>query len=895
MDINYLLFLQRIREITGGVFDTFFLKATLCGESIITFLLLAGIYWCVSKRTGQYMFFNIAFASSLNQSLKKVFHIERPWIRDARVVPVQEAVPGAGGYSMPSGHTTRAVAVWGAAGTSILHHNSYHKDKNRRRRILSVLLWGVACVVMFSRNYLGVHTPQDVVVALLLGMLLLYVTEKVLQWVDAVDADDGDEKEKKNPSKSNRDLIVLAVGSLLLLLPMLRYGCLSNTGAGFGFLLGWVLERRFVKFEVEAGKLEKAIRFIIGGAVIVIIVTSMSPMLVLWMPSRYAGFFTMFAVAMFISVIYPFLFSAGGSYGKYRRAIVTVMILAGICLCAATIYKVRLQQDAVPPQDTVAEETSEVQPEVQEDSVDVSQYITGNVKIIAHRGYSSVYPENTLAAFAGAVDIGADMIELDVQETKDGVIVVFHDDNLSRVTGQEGAIADYTYDELSAMDAGSWFSEDFAGERIPTLAEVMDLMKDTDMDIYLELKDIGEVDGFEESVLQVVDEYDMRERCLFASFQYSYLQTYENIDASINTLLNTTSEAVDLAETFPADYYGLYDSVITSEQVADIYNAGKHAYVWTVSEPSDMKRVMDMGVEGIVTNYPGRAKVAIRDEYSILSDCYVNSFAMPGLYDGSAGAAAKADITIEDKIVQGLTRIGDELVISAYSSSGEENSILYRMNTEGNLREIVNLGFKAHTGGVSYDVQHDLLWITGPEGHVYALSWEQIVNSTDNQAGDIQVDFDAGLLNHNESKVASFLTVYNEHLYVGSYVDGANGMLKEYDITNPEEPLYVGECQIPERIQGITFAKVNGKTQMLLSQGYQTEDASLLVFDYTKGTESYTEPRLQFTLPEGAEQIQAVDNSNLYILFESAVRPYRATARVVNDQIYLLSLGNILK
>ena len=753
---------------------------------------------------------------------------------------------------MPSGHTTRAVAVWGAAGTSFWNHNSYQKDKNRRRRILSVLLWGVACVVMFSRNYLGVHTPQDVVVALLLGILLLYMTGKLLQWVESADAD---EKEKKIHREGNRDLIVLAVGSLLLFLPMLRYGCLSNTGAGFGFLLGWVLERRFVKFEVEVGKLEKGIRFIIGGAVIVIIVTSLSPMLALWIPSHYAGFFTMFTVAMFISVIYPFLFSGGGSYGKHRRAVFTALILTGICLFAATIYKVHRQQENVPPQSTK------------------------DVKIIAHRGYSSVYPENTLAAFAGAVDIGADMIELDVQETKDGVIVVFHDDDLSRVTGQEGTIADYTYEELLAMDAGSWFSEDFAGEKIPTLAEVMSLVKDTDMDIYLELKDIGEVEGFEESVLQVVDEYGMRDRCLFASFQYNYLQTYENIDASINTLLNTTSESIDLAESSPADYYGLYDSVITQEQVTDIYNAGKHAYVWTVSEPSDMKRVRDMGVEGIVTNYPGRAKVAIRDEYRILSDCYVNSFALPGLYNGSAGAAAKTDIVVEDKIVQGLTRIGDELVLSAYSSSEEENSILYRMDTEGNLREIVNLGFKAHTGGVSYDVQHDLLWITGPEGHVYALSWEQIVNSMDNQAGDIQVDFDAGLLNHNESKVASFLTVYNGHLYVGSYVDGANGMLKEYDITNPVEPLYVGECQIPERIQGITFSKVNGKTQMLLSQGYQTEDASLLVFDYNKDTESYTEPRMQFTLPEGVEQIQAVDNSNLYILFESAVRPYRATAR----------------
>ena len=210
------------------------------------------------------------------------------------------------------------------------------------------------------------------------------------------------------------------------------------------------------------------------------------------------------------------------------------------------------------------------------------------------------------------------MIELDVQLTGDGQVVVFHDNDLLRITGCEGTVADYSLVELEQMDAGIWFDPGFEGEQIPTLAEVLELVRDSDLNIYLELKDIGSVEGFEETVLNVVREYDMQDRCLMASFQYEYLRHFKELDENIQTLFNTSSGSLALAEDFPADYYGLNAEMITADQVEAVHGAGSRAYVWTVNTPVQMRNVAAMGVDGIVTNYPGLARVALQPEYAYL-------------------------------------------------------------------------------------------------------------------------------------------------------------------------------------------------------------------------------------------------------------------------------------
>ncbi len=288
-----------------------------------------------------------------------------------------------------------------------------------------------------------------------------------------------------------------------------------------------------------------------------------------------------------------------------------------------------------------------------------------------------------------------------------------------------------------------------------------------------------------------------------------------------------------------------------------------------------------MGADAVVTDRPGLAKVIRHPQYQYLADNFECAILMPGLY------GPEIPEQCADMIVQGLTKAGNRLAVSAYSKSGESNSILYVTDLSGKLWKIVDLGFKAHTGGIAYDEEHGLLWVTGPEGKVYAVSWQDILS--DAYQGEILVSFDGGLVNHNGSKVASFLALSEGELFVGSYVNGAEGALNRYDLSDVHNPRLVSTVAIPERIQGITFKRdaAQGKRYMLLSQGYQTEDSHLLKFLYEEQTQRYEEPVETNTLPEGAEQIQMTADG-MYILFESAVRPYRATARIPNDQIWLV-------
>lgn len=145
---------------------------------------------------------------------KEYLPIDRPWVRDERVRPVQEAIAAAAGYSFPSGHTQRAVATWGTLGTT---------QWKKHRKGLGVICWSVVLLIAFSRNYLGVHTPQDVLFAAGLGILILCITDKVLIWAEG---------------ESHRDMIVAAVGCVLCIVPMFWLGCLTYAGSGVGFLFG---------------------------------------------------------------------------------------------------------------------------------------------------------------------------------------------------------------------------------------------------------------------------------------------------------------------------------------------------------------------------------------------------------------------------------------------------------------------------------------------------------------------------------------------------------------------------------------------------------------------------------------------------------------------------------
>lgn len=855
MDISYLLFLQKVREATGGIFSNMALAFTSLGETTVTYLILAWIYWCVDKSAGQLMALHTSVACTYNHLLKNIFKIERPWKRDLRIVPVQEALAKAGGYSFPSGHTARATAIWGSLGAVLW---------NRREKVLSVFCWIVVIGVALTRNFLGVHTPQDVAVSFGIGILLILILIKVQRWSEA---------------EANRDILVGALGCLLCFLPMLKVGCFSNAGAGMGFWIGWVLERHFIRFDMcESGR-QRIIRFVPGIFGMLFLQQVFQATLGLMMQGKYAGFFASFALSVFIMAVYPFLFKLWETNTVRKE-----WLRGASVVCAVGSMLLMLAVSCVSywfvHRDTEAETVTEQLSVENYSKIDLTQeYDT--MQVIAHRGYSEVYPENTLAAFAGAIDIGVDYIELDVQMSADGVIVVFHDNDLKRITGQEGMIANYTYEQLLQMDAGSWFQAVYAGEKIPTLQETLELISDSNCNIYLELKDIGDRDGFVEQTVELTKQYGMEQRCLFASFRYDYLRQIKELDNRLLTLYNTSSGKTSLPEEYPAEFYGLYVESVSSEIIKTIHEAHSRVFVWTVETPAQISIVRAMGADGVVTNRTGLAKVMVHPEYSYLTDHYENSYVLPGLYGKDLPDLCN------DMVVQGFTKAGNYMVVSAYSKSGEHNSILYVLDRNGMLLHIIDLQFQAHTGGIAYDEDRNLLWITGANGTVCAVDWGEIVHNE--YQGNIMVSFDAELKNHNDSKVASFLTYDHGELFVGSYVGGANGKLRRYGLTDPANPNLLSEMEIPQRIQGVTFAwdEETHTRYILMSQGYQTEDSNLLWFVYSEDVLSYTEPLESYVMPEGIEQIDMSANG-LYVLFDSASRPYRKTARVVNDRIYLL-------
>ncbi len=853
MDISYLVFLQRVREATGGVFTNMALTVTTLGESLVTYLLLAWVYWCVDKAAGQLAAFHLSLACTFNTFLKNVCRVERPWVRDARVVPVEAALAGAGGYSFPSGHTARAAAVWGSVGTAFWRG---------REKALSAFCWLVVLAVALSRNFLGVHTPQDVAVSLLVAAGLLLVLPRAQAWAER---------------KAGRDIALCAAGCFLCFVPMLKVGCIPNAGAGMGFLIGWLIERRYVRFAACGNLAHRFKRFLPGAACVLFLLQTMQTFLAYVVRGKYAGFFASFALAVFIMAGYPFLFGLWETGTAAARKRLAAACLAGV-LAVGLIMSLTGYRYA--HRETAAQETTEEAKEPAAYPLIPIEQDFDTMRVIAHRGYSAAYPENTLAAFAGAIDIGADYIELDVQMTADGVIVVFHDGDLARLTGSEGTVADSTYEQLSQLNVG--------GEKIPTLEEALELIRESSCNVYLEMKDIGERDGYVEQTLRTAESCGMKERCIFASFRYDYLWRIKEADPHVPTLYITSSGDVRLPEKYPAEFYGLNVESVSAELVQAIHEAGGRAFVWTLETPAQIDAVRRMGADGVVTNRAGMARVFVHPEYECLADNYESSFALPGLYGNDLPELCG------DMVVQGLVKAGSYIAISAYSKSGEHDSILYLLNGSGQLLDIVDLQFRAHTGGIAYDEERNLLWVTGPDGMVYALDWGEITGGV--YQGDIKAAFDAGLQNHNGSRVASFLTYDHGELFVGSYVDGDMGKLRRYAVTDDLQTELLSEAEIPQRIQGITFAweEETQTRYMLLSQGYQTEDSALLGFVYTDGCGAYTDPLISQVMPEGIEQID-MSGKGLYVLFESASRPYRETARIPNDQVYLLRWPGIME
>ena len=232
---------------------------------------------------------------------------------------------------------------------------------------------------------------------------------------------------------------------------------------------------------------------------------------------------------------------------------------------------------------------------------------------IAHRGWSARYPENTLPAFRGAVEAGADLIELDVQCTRDGHAVVLHDTTVDRTTDGSGRVCDFSLQEVKRLDCGGWFSPVFRGERVPTLGETIEALKDAPVKFCVEVKG-RDAEGTQQTVartIQVVQEYNVLERCILTSFLPEALTLARRLEPLIPTALDPDEEtrfaAWDLCAQvlrIGGNILSLRHDWLTQALVDEVHAHGIPVWTWTVNEPEAMRRAVAFGVDGIMTDDP---------------------------------------------------------------------------------------------------------------------------------------------------------------------------------------------------------------------------------------------------------------------------------------------------
>ncbi|HSJ21104.1 MAG TPA: glycerophosphodiester phosphodiesterase family protein [Nocardioidaceae bacterium] len=248
----------------------------------------------------------------------------------------------------------------------------------------------------------------------------------------------------------------------------------------------------------------------------------------------------------------------------------------------------------------------------------------GGVLNVAHRGASSEVAENTLAAVRRAVELGADLVEIDVRRSKDGALVLMHDATLTRTTDVQRVfprrapwrVGDFTYDELKRLDAGSWRASTFEGERVATLEEVLDVIGPSKTGLLLELKSpelypgiVADVVAQMRDLRRLVDPALAEGRMVVQSFDVAAMKEHKTLAPSVPVgLLGTASRANLPALGTWADQLNPSHFSVDKGYVDQVHRAGMQCLVWTVDRPPAMRRALRIGVDGVITNRPSSLK-----------------------------------------------------------------------------------------------------------------------------------------------------------------------------------------------------------------------------------------------------------------------------------------------
>ncbi|GAA2007590.1 glycerophosphodiester phosphodiesterase [Brevibacterium samyangense] len=248
---------------------------------------------------------------------------------------------------------------------------------------------------------------------------------------------------------------------------------------------------------------------------------------------------------------------------------------------------------------------------------------------VAHRGASFEAPENTRTAFRRAIEQGADLIETDVHRTADGVLVLVHDDTLERTTNVREvfpgrtsyAVADFTWDELQQLDAGSWKGTEFAGERIPSLAQFLDLLQGCRTGLLLEVKDPTLYPGMAADLVAVLEASEqfvepalVSGKLIVQSFHWDFVREFHALMPAVPVGYLALPEWEPHAEDAAwLATYNPYYRAASPELMERVHELGMRSFPWTVNEPEEMHAVLDAGADGIITDKPLVLEQVVRE------------------------------------------------------------------------------------------------------------------------------------------------------------------------------------------------------------------------------------------------------------------------------------------
>ncbi len=627
-----------LESIRNPVLDGFFSLITHLGSETLFIAVAIVVFWCVGKKEGYYLMTVGFFGTVINQFLKLLFRIPRPWVLDPEFTIVEAAREGASGYSFPSGHTQSVVGVMGCPARF---------TRSKGLRIVCIVLIALTAL---SRMYLGVHTPLDVGVSLVIGTALVLVL-----WPIFRDSD----------SKPRRMMAVMAGLSLFALAYVLYVelypwgadvdqhnltsgikNAYTMLGCSLGVVCTCLIESRCICFDTRAPLTGQIAKTVVGLALVLGLKAGLKPLcLALFGGHVAATALRYFLLVLFAGCLWPLTFPwfAKGCPmpKKMKKALkIVAIVIATLAVLAGYLFWEATRDTSRAPIETDGATNSLITP-------------LGETMLSGHRSGGGIAPENTLMAFKNCVEsteYQLDIFEFDIHLTKDGIPVLIHDSTLDRTSdaveifGHENVkVGEKTLAELKQLNMGAKFKTDdgkrpFAGLkgdavpddlRITTLDEALTYLEQSGEHHYIiEIKNSGETGYKATDILyDTLVKFGALERTVVGTF-HNEITAYmdekhpdmlrsagvnECIKFFICSIFNWPMK--DEAFPYVALQIPTTDYTVNMGTSRVVNYAHKHniaVQYWTINDPAEMARLQSIGADAIMTDVPDQAGVLVQ-------------------------------------------------------------------------------------------------------------------------------------------------------------------------------------------------------------------------------------------------------------------------------------------